>query len=229
LGMTTNGGISWIWQHPIGESRRAFMAMAFVNERTGWVVDNYGGILHTEDGGITWTPQTSGTYFAITSVQFFDSQEGWATATNRMVLHTTDAGNNWRTTYLDNLNYGTGVTVVFEDIYFVSRSKGWVATNSAASDTDFHPTPIVNTSDAGITWRCQNTSESDIITAIAFADENVGWAASSAGILNTNDGGRHWTFQLQARGALFVDMCFVGRTRGWALTFTGNIYRFEAI
>lgn len=229
IGMTTNGGTSWIWQHPAGDSRRTFMAMSFVNENTGWVVDNYSGILHTEDGGITWTPQTSGTNWAITSVQFLDSKEGWATATNRVVLHTTDGGNNWTTRTLDTLNYGRQVTVVYEDIFFVNRSKGWIATNSAFSDTDFHPTPIVSTSDTGRTWNCRVTPENSFITAIAFLNENLGWAAGSAGILYTNDGGARWTYQLQFPNVLFVDICFVDQSSGWALTFTGNIYRYQML
>jgi photosystem II stability/assembly factor-like uncharacterized protein len=228
FGTTTNGGTSWIWQHPIGDSRRTFLAMSFIDENTGWVVDNYGGILHSEDGGITWTPQASGTNWAITSVQFLDSKEGWATATHRVVLHTTDGGNNWTTRGLDDLFYGRGVVVVYQDIYFVNRVRGWVATNSALSGTDFHPTPIVNTSDAGTTWSCQSTPEGDFITAIVFADENIGWAEGSGGILHTNDGGGRWTYELQSHGALFVDICFVDRSHSWALTFTGNIYRYQS-
>ena len=50
VGRTTDGGANWIWEHPAGEPRRTFMAMSFVNENMGWIVDNFGGILHTEDG-----------------------------------------------------------------------------------------------------------------------------------------------------------------------------------
>ena len=53
IGITTNSGVNWSWQNLAGDSRRTFMSMSFVNEHTGWIVDNYGGILHTEDGGIT--------------------------------------------------------------------------------------------------------------------------------------------------------------------------------
>lgn len=229
IGITTNGGVSWTWQHPLGESRRTFMAMSFVNENTGWMVDNFGGILHTEDGGGSWTPQTSGVYWAITSIQFLDSKEGWATATNRVVLHTTDGGNNWTTWTLDTLNYGREVTVVYEDIYFIDHVKGWIVTNAAVSDTDYHPAPIVSTSDAGRTWNCRITPERDFLTAIVFANENVGWAAGSAGILFTDNGGAYWSYQLQFTDALFVDVCSVDQSRCWALTFTGRIYRYDIL
>ena len=67
------------------------------------------------------------------------------------------------------------------------------------------------------------------VNALAFADDNVGWGASSRGILYTNDGGVHWSFQLQLSDALFVDLSLVGQSQCWALTFTGKIYRYKAL
>jgi photosystem II stability/assembly factor-like uncharacterized protein len=229
IGTTTDGGVSWSWQHPAGEPRRTFMAISFVNDNTGWIVDNYAGILHTDDGGLTWAPQTSGTTWGITSVQFLDAREGWATATNRVVLHTTDGGNNWTTITLDILDYGKKVVVDYEDICFVNRSRGWIATTSALSDTDSHPTPLVSTTNTGQTWSCQQTPENMFVNAISFANDHVGWGAASGGILYTRDGGAHWTYQLQFPSALFVDVCLVGQSKCWALTFAGSIYRNEVL
>jgi len=224
IGMTTNGGGSWSWQHPAGEPNRTFMGISFVDDSTGWIVDNYGGILHTENGGISWTPQTSGTTWAITSVQFLDANEGWATATNRLVLHTTNGGDEWSIIALDSLDYGT--TVVFNDIYFLNRSKAWIAT-IAGLNVEPHPAPIVASSDTGNTWSCQTTPEEMFITSVVFLNESLGWATASAGILNTTDGGVHWTYQLSLPSALFVDLSLVDQSVCWALTFTGKIYRFE--
>lgn len=227
LGISTNGGISWTWQNPDGDSRRTFMDISFVDENNGWVVDNYGGILHTEDGGRNWISQNSGTNWCITSVQFLDVLEGWATATNRIVLHTIDGGNSWSKTTLDSLDYGIGVTVVYEDICFVSPSKGWISTTSAISVADFHPAPIVSTSDAGEIWICRKTPEDQYIRALTFINDYKGWAAASRGILHTDDGGVSWKYQFQKSEAFFVDICFIEQSYGWALTFTGEIYRYQ--
>jgi photosystem II stability/assembly factor-like uncharacterized protein len=228
IGITTNGGVNWSWQNPSGESRRTFMSISFVDEHTGWVVDNYSGILHTEDGGMTWTPQVSGTTWAITAVQFLDAQEGWATATNRAVLHTTNGGNTWTTKILDTINYGSGVTVIYDDIFFCNRSKGWIATNASVSSIANPLAPIVRTSDAGNTWSCQPL-QADWIASIQFADESSGWAAGGRRILHSIDGGITWVYQLEVSSGLFVDLCFVDRTHGWAITYTGNIYRYQAL
>jgi photosystem II stability/assembly factor-like uncharacterized protein len=232
IGMTTNGGITWSWQNPAGESRRTFMSMSFVDENRGWVVDNFSGILHTEDGGTTWIPQNSGTTWAITSVQFLDAQEGWATNTNTEVLHTTDGGNNWIKTNLYDINYGYGITVIYNDIYLFNRYKGWIATASVSSIAN-STAPIVHTQDAGNSWICQSSPDS-WINSIQFVSEKVGWAAGANGILHTQDRGITWSYEIEKPFAkydssgLFVDLFFVDQLHGWAITFTGNIYRYQA-
>ena len=167
IGLTTNGGASWTWSHPPGESRRTFMAVSFAGDNTGWIVDNFGGILHTGDGGQSWTPQSSGITTALTSIHFLDDQVGSATAVPRSVLHTTNGGGSWTVTDLDTLNYGA--TAVFDDIQFVNGSMGWIALNTGASNTYYHPNPMVATSDGGRTWTVQATPEGNLVSALAFS------------------------------------------------------------
>jgi photosystem II stability/assembly factor-like uncharacterized protein len=166
--------------------------------------------------------------WAITSVQFLDANEGWATATNRVVLHTTDAGNHWSVLILDSLNYGRKVVVVYEDVFFVNRSRGWIATNSALGDTEYHPASILSSFDAGKTWDVRLTPEENFVNAVTFANDYVGWGAGWGGILYTYNGGVDWTYQLRLPSSLFVDLCSVSPTDCWALTFEGSIYRYRA-
>ena len=229
IGKTTDGGETWTWQHPSGETRRIFMAVSFVNEYTGWIVENYGGILHTEDGGITWTPQTSGTIYGITSVQFLDTKEGWATATNRVVLHTTDGGNNWSTKILDTLNYGNRVVVTYSNIFFCSRSRGWIATIALSNDIMEPLASVVCTSDTGRTWIVHGSPATFVISSIKFVNENTGWAAAGSGILHTTDGGDNWTYEPGIANNIFIDIWFVNSSDGWALSFIGSIYRYQAL
>src|SRR6266852_1664330 len=52
-------------------------SMAFVTQKSGWVVGGAGIILHSEDGGGTWNPQSSGTSTVLNSVAFATPQLGW--------------------------------------------------------------------------------------------------------------------------------------------------------
>ncbi len=227
IGMTTNGGVTWTWQHPAGKPKRMFMSLSFVNESLGWIVENNSGILHTTDGGLTWTPQVSGTTWAITSVQFLDALEGWAVSTNAEVLHTTDGGSSWTSRTLGTLDYG-GAVPIFNDIFFSTRSKGWIATNVLASSIAHPAAPVVATSDGGTSWTCQSTPEQQAINALHFAGEYDGWAACYGGICATTNGGATWTYELPgADDRAFVDIFFTDRSHGWALTSHGSVYRYE--
>ena len=227
IGRTTDGGASWTWTRPSVDSSATCMAMSFVSSTIGWAGNNLGQIFHTQDGGLIWFQQTSGTRWAITSIQFLNRYEGWATGTNRVILKTTDGGLNWRVGTYDTLDYGRHVTVVFDDIFFVNRNKGWVSMTSILSNTDFHPTPMLCTTDGGVTWGLQSTPEDLSITKAYFNNENEGWASTLRGVLYTSDGGTHWNYQIRLVDALFVDLCFVNRTHGWVLGFTGDIYKYH--
>lgn len=229
IGITTNGGITWNWQHPEGEPNRIFMAISFINENTGWIGDNYGGIHHTENGGQIWEEQNSGTSWAITAIQFLNNDEGWATGTNRVVLHTTDGGKNWIVKILDSLS-DMSVAIVFDDIYFCNSSKGWIATNAAASSMANPQAPVVRTVDNGKNWFCCPTTEQTYwISSIRFVNENIGWAACQNGILFSSNGGHNWNYQLQSTDGIIVDINFVDQTHGWAVSFIGDIYKYQAL
>jgi photosystem II stability/assembly factor-like uncharacterized protein len=225
LGATTDGGVTWMWKRPAGESHGTFMAMSFVDEHTGWIVDNYGRILHTADGGNTWTEQVSGTTWAITSVQFLDAQEGWAVSANTEILHTTDSGTHWTKKDLASVHAGNDIAVVYDDIFFFNRSKGWIATNALVSSVANATAPVVSTSDAGETWTAQSSKE-PWMRSIQFVDESNGWAAGMNGILHTSNSGATWAYQLQAPEEIVLDLSFVDQSHGWAITYEGRIYKY---
>jgi photosystem II stability/assembly factor-like uncharacterized protein len=44
--------------------------VSFTDASNGWAVGSGGTIVHTSDGGLTWTPQNSGTSSGLSSVVF---------------------------------------------------------------------------------------------------------------------------------------------------------------
>jgi len=231
IGMTKDGGHLWNWRYFPGDPRKGFLCMSFANLTAGWIGDNFGGILHTEDGGMTWTTQISGTSWAITSVQFLDAQEGWAVSVHGEILHTIDGGNNWTIKTLGSLDCGN--TGDCTDIFFINHSLGWIATNNMLSSMANALSPIVHTSDAGKAWVCQPVPTM-MTTSLQFVNERSGWAAGWNGILHTTNGGVNWDYQVEASSGTFIDLYFVGlyfvdQSHGWAITFMGNIYRYQAL
>jgi photosystem II stability/assembly factor-like uncharacterized protein len=54
-----------------------------------------GIVLHTVDGGKTWTLQSSGTENTLVSICFVDPQNGGAVGEEKTILHTADGGKTW--------------------------------------------------------------------------------------------------------------------------------------
>jgi photosystem II stability/assembly factor-like uncharacterized protein len=65
-----------------------------------WIVGRPGSvILHSNDGGETWSPQPTGQNVPLHGVYFLDAQTGWAVGELGTILCTTDGGKTWRATH----------------------------------------------------------------------------------------------------------------------------------
>jgi len=88
---TADGGARWTRQTYLGGG---IFALDFVSATQGWGVGNFGTIIHTEDGGQSWTLQRSGPIDepALEDVQFIDTTRGWALRADGILLKTTTGG-----------------------------------------------------------------------------------------------------------------------------------------
>jgi hypothetical protein len=67
-------------------------SVSFPRTNVGTAVGDFGTILRTSDGGITWSLQISGTTNDLNSVCFIDSSSGTAVGDGGTIIHTTDGG-----------------------------------------------------------------------------------------------------------------------------------------
>jgi photosystem II stability/assembly factor-like uncharacterized protein len=74
-------------------------SVSFVDERQGWAVGHWGVVLHSSDGGETWSLQRSDvqTDRPLFALQFFDATHGVAVGLWSLVLATDDGGATWQT------------------------------------------------------------------------------------------------------------------------------------
>ena len=68
---------NWIWKNPLPEGN-ALNSVYFVNSDTGYAVGDYGTIIETVNGGVSWTVQYSRTRYNLSSVQFTSANTGYA-------------------------------------------------------------------------------------------------------------------------------------------------------
>ena len=112
---TTDGGTIWTrheikWDQLIGKiiNESGYIepnlnAIYFSSPTKGWIVGEFGLVLHTEDGGRTWTAQRSGSDLPqLYSVKFIDDQRGWASGQAGSLIRTTDGGKRWTTVEIDS-------------------------------------------------------------------------------------------------------------------------------
>ncbi|MEO0085712.1 MAG: YCF48-related protein [candidate division WOR-3 bacterium] len=139
------------WQLVRRDTACDFFDIHFVDAQTGWVV---GGddrnmravVLHTTDGGVTWSEQSvppAARY--LRGLCFVSPTKGWACGRNGTIIHTSDGGQTW-------VRQPTFVDTTFFDIEFADSLRGMAAGNSL----------VLRTTDGGETWaRCFGGVEGD--------------------------------------------------------------------
>lgn len=205
----------------------------FVTPDVGWVtggVTSGGVILHTRDGGATWSVQLGdprSTERAYEELRFVDERTGFAThptGMDRKLLRTTD-GETWAVS-------GT-IEEHLSDYEFLSPTLGFVV----------HGADISVTTDAGKSWRpiftCRVTMNVSGLTreaachlaALHFPSRSVGYAVGRSYdvtgyffVAKTTDGGATWSASAvpAERGA--DEVFFIDEARGFARTESGALF-----
>jgi photosystem II stability/assembly factor-like uncharacterized protein len=184
------------------------------NENHVWAVGARGLILHTADGGKTWTKKVieteSPTDFL--RIYFWNANIGFITGTQpggfreRSVLFMTkDGGNRWE---LRDPGVGgrvTGISMINDKVGFI-----------VGGDNAFS-----RTSDGGETWegsdaRVRTGETRHNLSDISFGSPTHGWVVGSFGsIYHTSDGGATWEDQHSGVDNNLEAVHFVDEKTGW--------------
>ena len=164
-----------------------------------WAVGDGGLILHSADGGVTWTRQTSGTTEQLDAVRFLDASRGWAVG--NAVLYTVNGGQTWQT---GSYPGGTLSSVDFSD------PLHGVAVGISGY--------IVKTVNGGRTWTVVPSPTGSSLSAVAFGNVSNAWAVGANGtIIRTTNGGTSWSNQSSGSTAWFGGLSFLSGSEGWAV------------
>lgn len=182
-------------------------AIDFADANNGWAAGQSGIILHTSDGGATWSFQTSGTTQPLLDIAFWDANNGWAAGGNATLLRTTNGGTTWTAVNLPNPSYfGNNL-----DLYAISLtgpSDGW-AVGSFQSRVRFA---------GGVVTQQSNLPLPITYEDVDFADAGNGWVVDDTGnIIKTMSGGvSTTTFQASGVNNVLHTIDFVDPNYGWA-------------
>ena len=207
LNRTSDGGATW---QPSTHAADGYFgsldALQFIDAATGWTAGSTGEILKTTNGGVSWSPQVSGTTADLRHMHFINADDGWAVGDQGVIVHTTDGGANWTA-------QTSGTSYDLTGVVFTDAQNGW-ATGQSFTEDDYSSGVILHSTDGGQDWTTQYASTADpnlpsagiAFSAVAFADAKHGWAVGETQgsdssynqtvIMHTTDGGATWTQQL---------------------------------
>jgi len=206
---TTDRGKNWLTARPYSGGTDHFHDLFFLDEHHGWAV-GFNGVVHTTDGGQSWTWLGERRAIAGDAIHFFDPDLGLIAGKHGRISMTTDGGETWFPV-TDTEATGTDDLLTMT---FVGPMRGWTGGTDGA---------ILRTNDGGRSWRRQASGVRGRITDMAFVNPSRGWAlaadrsVSSSVILDTTDGGETWREARIVEGELLNALAFLGETRGWAV------------
>ena len=110
----------WINLNPFDQPPgNTLYAVDFVDCQYGWAVGQWGIVLHTSDGGMTWEVQQNHTMGSgLKSVDFVDRFHGWIVGENGFILRTNDGGQSWE-------EAESPTRWDLNDVIFLDTAKGW--------------------------------------------------------------------------------------------------------
>jgi len=187
-----------------------FNAVYMADDEIGWAVGDEGIILKTQDGGLTWIPQYSGTTEDLLGVDSFDGSIAYAVGEGNTILRTEDGGRNW----YDPRRYPRySSLIVLTDVHLLSEDTAVVVggtARTAVSEIYGFVATYLRTTDGGLTWTEPSYPAGlERINAVDFMDDRVGIAVGgcmsyslyygtytfSSIVTTTRDGGLTWTQQ----------------------------------
>jgi photosystem II stability/assembly factor-like uncharacterized protein len=144
----------------------------FIDNSIGWIGGN-SYVFHTIDGGITWTPQSTGIVSSnnIYAMYFVDSNIGYIAGDPGSFRKTINGGTTWT-----GINPGTSQTI--SDLNFTDASNGLFSAGSGL---------VKNTTDGGATWNTLTTDTSNALIRIFRLNPSKNWICGQGGSIITGN------------------------------------------
>jgi len=196
---TTDGGDHWTRQG-IGVTGVVLKGVSFLGPDIGTITGDEAGILHTTDGGGTWTPLS----FPSGRGPFDDIYQGSASQIivtvvdrgrpNNGALRTDDGGATWTFTEFTGLCNVAGCYEL-NRFAFLSANEWWVSGHWQGFFGPFGS--VQHTINGGANWSISvPLPQVYSLGGVSFSSATTGTIVGSAGaIIRTTDRGAHWTRQ----------------------------------
>lgn len=151
-------------------------AVAFADDTRGWIMGEFGLVLHTEDGGQTWKRQPSASGKLLFALHVLDENRVLAVGSEGSFMETADGGRSWKGADTGTRQHILGLYPVGDSLYLVGRD-GLVMVRKGKDG------PFKRLSAGLYTW----------LMTVGFFDGKSGLAAGGRGhLLKTSNAGENW-------------------------------------
>lgn len=180
---TEDGGKTWTNFRVDKGAEDAMRAVFFFDRDVGWAASEHGStprVYRTVDGGESWTGQDLPAYGCPHIIAFGTSKEGWAVPSSyeeSVLYRTVDGGATWSTQDFPACP---------------AEVRSFVALNGDVAWAAYGGSRLVFTRDGGASWQYKDFGHDVSITAVSFANANVGYAGGDGVIYKTVNGGGTW-------------------------------------
>ena len=194
---TVDGGESW--EDPIrGSELEGYLhctSVHFVDRRRGWLAGLDASLLHSEDGGDTWTrvplPLRPNEHPSLRDVYFLDDRLGWIVGEEGSIFHSADGGESWVLQEngvpvvrripkgepprprepLPELEVPPDRLTLFA-VQFADPQRGWTVGYYA----DVAESVVLGTHDGGANWQVEHIQSGELLRSLFVLDANHAWA-----------------------------------------------------
>ena len=152
-------------------------SVTFADADHAWAAGEFGTILASNDGGVTWRQQNSSVETSLFGVSFADTQRGWAVGIEATLLATTDGGSTW---HKEAIQTPKGFLLALYDVQ-VRGNYGWAVGNSGF---------LLNSQDAGATWQLVSVPiqmGSSWLRGLSLFTDGRGFIVGARGLVLTAD------------------------------------------
>ena len=143
-----------------------------------WAVGEFGTIMASSDGGMTWTQQHSPFESTLFGVHFTDPQHGWAVGIDSVIVITSDGGATW--TVQPPPVRGRS----FSDVTILG-SRGWIVGESGT---------LLVSGDGGATWKLSEVPielAANWLRGVALLPDGRGLVVGADGLVFRLDGDKY--------------------------------------
>jgi photosystem II stability/assembly factor-like uncharacterized protein len=162
------------------EPRDSMYGITAAGEKALWIVGNNGKIVRSDDGGMNWTNQESGTTEHLQGVAAWDENRAVAVGNGGVVVTTKNGGKTWKAPQVPRSEVANKLIKVKA----YENGRAWAVGVMGM---------MMSTEDWGETWRRRIEEEDVSMNDIAFADDEVGIAVGEFGsIKRSEDSGNTW-------------------------------------